>query len=174
MVIILIFFIISFYRFVSLTPYQYNYINFTSIFFNDYNSRWENDYWGASYKELINKIKQNYSKNEIKNFKITNCSGDMTLKYYLKKELGINYIYRGKKEHEANYAIIINRTQLDINVPAIKHLVTEKGVMLLKNMERIVRTPKVKSNCFELYKGKDEVIVERNGIPLSIFRKLDK
>ena len=174
MVVILILFIFSFYRFVSLTPYQYNYINFTSIFFNDYNSRWENDYWGASYKELIKKIKQNYSKNEIKNFKITNCSGDMTLTYYLRKELGINYIYRGKKEHEATYAVLINRTNLDITVPAIRHLVTDKGVMLLKDMERIVRTPKVKSNCFELYKGKDEVIVERNGIPLSVFRKLDK
>ena len=36
------------------------------------------------------KIKNKYTNEEIKNFKITNCSGDRTLLYYLSKELGIN------------------------------------------------------------------------------------
>ncbi len=42
---------------------------------------------------------------EIQNMKITNCSGDSTLLYYLVRKLGIKKIYRGEKEVEANYVV---------------------------------------------------------------------
>ena len=98
----------------------------------DINEKWEHDYWGSSYKELVLKMKNKYSKEEIKNFKITNCSGDRTLKYYLSKELGINKLYRGTEEFEATHVVLINRTTLDVFnpkiYPKINHLVDRKGL----------------------------------------------
>ena len=110
--------------------------------------------------------------------KITNCSGDDTLLYYLYRYLGKKMIYRSEKESEATHVVLINRTNLDIwnpNIfPKVKHLVDKDGVMLLKNMEKLVRFPGIKSLCTLQYPGNDEVIVSRNGVPLSVFRKLDK
>ncbi|MDC0517505.1 glycosyltransferase family 39 protein [Candidatus Pelagibacter sp.] len=173
--IIVILFSFSFYRFILLTPYQYGYVNHSSLKNKDNNEKWEHDYWGASYKELVLKIKKKYSKEEIKKFKITNCSGDETLLYYLTKELGIKKLYRGKEEFEANYVVLINRTTLDIFnpkiYPEINHLVDRKGVMLLKDMEFVVRFPGIKTTCFKQYKGTDEVTVSRNGVVLSALRK---
>ena len=87
-------------------------------------------------------------------------------------------IYRSEKEKEATHVVLINRTNLDIFnpkiYPKIKHLVDLKGIMLLKDAEEVVRFPGVKSLCTKQYKGTDEVIVSRNGVTLSIFRKLDK
>ena len=176
--IILILFFLSFYRFVLLTPYQYDYINYSFLKYEDSKEKFEHDYWGASYKELVSKIEKKYSKEEIKNFKITNCSGDGILLYYLTRKLGKKMIYRSEKEHEATHVVIINRATLDIFnpkiYPKIKHLVDAQGVMLLEDMEKVVRFPDVKTVCTKQYAGTDEVIVSRNGVPLSVFRKLDK
>ncbi len=172
--IILILFSLSFYRFILLTPYQYDYINYSSFKFKDAEYKWEHDYWGASYKELVLKIKDNYSREEIQKMKITNCSGDDTLLYYLYRHLGKKFIYRAKREYEATHVVLINRATLDIFVPAIKDLVNEKGEMLVRNMEKIVRTPGVKITCNEQYIGKDVVKVTRNGVTLSALRKLSK
>ena len=176
--IVLILFCFSFYRFVLLTPYQYDYINYSYLKYEDSKGKFEHDYWGASYKELVSKIEKNYSKEEIKNFKITNCSGDGILLYYLTRKLGKKMIYRSEKEHEATHVVIINRATLDIFnpkiYPKIKHLVNDQGTMLIKDMEEVVRFPEVKTVCPNQYSGSDEVIVSRNGVPLSIFRKLDK
>ena len=175
--IILILFSIFFYRFILLTPYHYNYINYSSIFYEDSKDNWEHDYWGASYKDLVLEIKKKYSIEEIQNMKITNCSGDETLLYYLIRKLGIKKIYRGEKEVEANYVVLINRTTLDIFNPKIypnlEHLVDRKGIMKVKDMEYIVRYPNVKTTCFKQYPGTDEVIISRNGVPFSVFRKLN-
>ena len=87
-------------------------------------------------------------------------------------------LYLEENEPEATHVVIINRAKLDINnpkiYPKIKHLVDEKGIMFLKDMEEVVRFPGVKSVCPSQYAGTDEVMVSRNGVPLSIFRKLDK
>ena len=45
------------YRFISLTPYQYSYVNFTYFKFKDTANKFEHDYWGTSFKELVEKIK---------------------------------------------------------------------------------------------------------------------
>ena len=176
--IILILFSLSFYRFILLTPYQYDYINYSFLNYKDSNGKFEHDYWAASYKELISKVEKKYSRDEIKEFKVTNCSGDGILLYYLTRKLGKKMIYRSEKEKEATHVVLINRTNLDIFnpkiYPKIKHLVDLKGIMLLKDAEEVVRFPGVKSLCTKQYKGTDEVIVSRNGVTLSIFRKLDK
>ena len=173
--IILILFSLSFYRFIILTPYQYDYINYSSVKLSNANEKWEHDYWGASYKELVLKIKENLNEEEIKNLKITNCSGDSTLLYYLFRHLGKKFIYRADREHLADHVILINRASLDVmNNPALKGLVNEKGHMRVKDIEKVVRTPGVKTRCPIMYQGEDIVKVERGGITLSALRKLDK
>ena len=172
---IIVLFSFSFYRFILLTPYQYDYVNYSTLKHKDINEKWEHDYWGSSYKELVLKIKNKYTKEEIKNFKITNCSGDRTLMYYLSKELGIKKLYRGTEELEATHVVLINRTTLDVFnpkiYPKINHLVDRKGVMELKDMEYVVRFPGIQTTCFKQYEGTNEVVVSRNGIVLSAFRK---
>ncbi len=173
--IILILFSLSFYRFILLTPYQYDYVNYSALKFKNAEYKWEHDYWGASYKELVLKIKDKYSREEIQKMKITNCSGDDTLLYYLYRHLGKKFIYRNKREHEADYTVLINRATLYvINNPAVENLVNDKGHMLVSDMEKVVRTPGVKTTCHEQYIGKDVVRVSRNGVTLSALRKLDK
>lgn len=164
---------LSFYRFILLTPYQYDYVNFSSLKLSSAQNKWEHDYWGSSYKELVIKIKNQYTKEEIEKLKITNCSGDDTLLYYLYRYLGKKFIYRGKREYEANHVVIINRATLDVfNNPNLKGMVNEKGHMLVKDMETVVRTPGVKTTCPELYPGKDVISVTRDGLKISSLRKL--
>jgi hypothetical protein len=176
--IIIILFSLFFYRFILLTPYQYAYVNYSNLNFKDSNEKWEHDYWGASYKELVFKIKKKYSKKELKNFKITLCSNNRTLSYYLSKELGIRKVYTSKQDEiEANHVILINRATLDIFHPKIwpnvKHMVSEKGVLELEDLEKLVRFPGVKKTCFQQYKGTDEIVVSRNGVILSKLKKLN-
>ena len=84
---ITVLFSFSFYRFLILTPYQYTYVNYSYLYLLESKGKWEHDYWGVSYKELVKKIKETHSEDEIKNFKIADCGGgDWTLIYYLKKE----------------------------------------------------------------------------------------
>ena len=172
--IIIILFSISLYRFISLTPYQYDYVNYSSLKFKNAEYKWEHDYWGASYKELILNIKNNFSDEEIKKLKITNCVGDDTLLYYLYRYLGIKKIYRNKLQHEANHVVLINRANLNIfNNPDIEGLVDKDGVILVKDLEKIVRTPGVKTTCNKQFSGEDVITVSRNGVTLSALRKLD-
>ena len=175
---VVILFSLSFYRFITLTPYQYDYINYSSIKYSNAAYKWEHDYWGTSFKELVKKIKKQYSKEQIRDLKITKCSGDDTLLYYLRRQLGLKFIYRFKREKEANHVVIINRTTLDIFNPVvwpkINKMVNKKGHMLVRDVEKVVRTPGVKTTCPKQYPGTDVVTVERNGVVLSALRKLDK
>ncbi|AFS47731.1 hypothetical protein HIMB5_00009790 [alpha proteobacterium HIMB5] len=164
----------SIYRFVSLTPYQYDYVNFIFPKFKDIQYKWEHDYWATSYKELIQNIKNSYSKEEINNLKIANCVADDTLLYYLYRKLGKKFIYKNKNEKQANHVIIINRATLDIlDKPNIKGLVNKNGTVYVDDIEKLVRTEGVKSTCNKQYPGEDVVVVSRNGVKLSSLRKLD-
>ena len=66
--------ILSFYRFASLTPYQYVYINYLSTpIFSKAQNKFEHDYWFATYGELITKIKKKYGEVESAKLKIRTC-----------------------------------------------------------------------------------------------------
>jgi hypothetical protein len=169
-----IFFLMFFYRFALLTPYHYDYVNYYTPKFKNIQYKWEHDYWGASYKELVLKIKNSYTAEEIKDLKILNCVGDDTLIYYLYRNLGINKLVLRDKVHEANHVILINRASLKIyNNPDVENLIREDGSIYVKDLEKIVRTPGVKSTCNKQYLGDDVVVVSRNGVILSALRKLE-
>ena len=177
LVTILILFSLSFYRFIILTPYQYTYVNYSYPSLGKSVEKFEQDYWGTSYKELVNNLGNKFSKEEIQRFKIADCyGGDSTLLYYLNKNFGVKRLYSiDERPLRATHIILTNRTFLNVfNNPSVKGLVNEKGHMLVKNMEKVVRTPGVKTTCYEQYIGKDVVKVSRNGVTLSALRKLEK
>ena len=178
-IFVFILFSLSFYRFILLTPYQYTYVNYSYLNFEDSKGKFEHDYWGASYKELVKKIKKKYKKDEIKNFKIADCGGgDFTLIYYLNKYLGVKKTYSGIDElDQATHIVMNNRTFLDVfKNEYVKDLVDSKGAMKIKDMEKVSRAPNIRQTCFDYkhFSGKDVVMVSRDGLPLTIFRELDK
>ena len=175
--IILILFSFSFYRFIILTPYQYTYVNYVYPSYEKTIDKFEQDYWGTSYKELVKKMKSEYSVKEVQSFKIADCyGGDSTLLYYLNKNFGVKRLYNiDERPLRATHIVLTNRSFLDVmNNPLLGNLVDEKGIMLAKDRERIVRTPGVKTTCFSHYEGEDQVIVSRDGAKFSSIRKLDK
>ena len=178
-VVVLFLFTLSFYRFVILTPYQYTYVNYSYLKFENSIGKFEHDYWGSSYKELVNKIKEKYSKEEIKSFKIADCGGgDYTLIYYLNKYLNIKKTYSNINVlDQATHIVMNNRAFLDVfENKHVKELVDEKGNMLISDMEKVSRAPNIRQTCFDYkpFSGKDAVVVARNGLPLTIFREVDK
>ena len=178
-VVVLFLFTLSFYRFVILTPYQYTYVNYSYLKFENSIGKFEHDYWGSSYKELVNKIKEKYSKEEIKSFKIADCGGgDYTLIYYLNKYLNIKKTYSHVNVlDQATHIVMNNRAFLDVfENKHVKGLVSEKGNMKISDMEKVSRAPNIRQTCFDYkpFSGKDAVVVARNGLPLTIFREVDK
>ena len=178
-VIVLFLFTLSFYRFVVLTPYQYTYVNYSYLQFKNSIGKFEHDYWGASYKELVKKIKEKYTKEEIDKFKIADCGGgDYTLVYYLNKYLGVKKTFSNINElDQATHIVMNNRAFLDVfENEHVKDLVNEKGSMLVKDMEKVSRAPNIRQTCFDYkpFSGKNAVVVSRDGLPLTIFREVDK
>ena len=43
-------------RFIKLTPYQYDFSNYSKISFKDTKNLYQHDFWATSYKELVKKI----------------------------------------------------------------------------------------------------------------------
>ena len=139
------FFSIFIYRFIFLTPYQYSYINFSYFKIKDSINKFEHDYWGTSFKELVEKTKTMYPQSEINKFKIAVCGGGKNaLLVYLHKNLKIKKIY---KPDQATHIIMTNRASFNIND---------------------------KVTCFNKYEGDDLVSVSRNKLVFSVLRKMKK
>ena len=133
------------FNFFSITPYQYTYLNYLNGKIENRYKKFENDYWGTSIKELINRA----------DFK---TDGDLLLgvcgtnvgisKYYLSKKINNNFSF--VPANEADFIIMTNRVVLDHN--------------------QVNELPKL-TNCFDKFKGSDIAKVERNGLLLSVIRK---
>ena len=177
-IILIPLFLLSFYRFLILTPYQYSYVNYSYLNLKNSYGKFEHDYWAISYKELVQKIKNNYTPEEISKFRITDCSGiDMTLVYFLNKELNIKKTLTGRdSKRNATHIIMNNRGYMNLfNNPAVDHMIRDDESYLNKDFKKIINSPNVKTTCFDFegFKGKDEVVVSRGGLTLSVFRKLE-
>ena len=138
---ILVLFIFYLFNFFSLTPYQYTYLNIFNGNFSDASKRFENDYWGASLKELVSKIEKSKHFNSNNYFKIAYCGiNNDTINYYLKRIENFRYTETSNDE-DYDYIIMTNR-----------HSGKDQ-------------------TCFDSYKGKDIASVERNGLILSRIRQ---
>ena len=97
-------------RFIVLSPYHYDYSNFLNFNFKNTINLYEHDYWGTSYKELVQLISKNKDLSELK---ITTCAADPNGTRYLFRK------YLGKKAilvpyEEADYIMMINRVGYDL------------------------------------------------------------
>ena len=102
-----LFFLLNFF---SLTPYQYTYLNVFAGNKNLLHKKFENDYWGASIKELISNT--NFSKDEKILLYSCGMNGGVLDKY-----LSIKYKNNFKMVplENANYIFMTNRTLMDDN-----------------------------------------------------------
>ena len=105
--IILFFLILSIYRFISLTPYQYTYTNYlSSPIFSKAQNKFEHDYWYASYEELLKKIKEKYGELDASKLKIRTCDNHHSShKFYFKSILKT----KQAEAEEAEYVIMTDR-----------------------------------------------------------------
>ena len=105
--IVLFLFILSFYRFVSLTPYQYTYTNYLST--PKYvmgKNKFEHDYTYTSYPELLEKIRDKFGELETTKLKIRTCSNHVSsYKFYFRTILKT----KQTAAEEAEYVIMTDR-----------------------------------------------------------------
>jgi len=146
-----LFMIYFLYNFFLVTPYQYTYLNLLNGKIENRYQKFENDYWGSSVKELIRKI--DIDKKEKIIFATCGISQGVA-KYYLKKNGYLNFKF-GNYEN-SNYMIMTNRVTL--NKTNLDHEDKWKSENL--------------TNCFDKYKGIDSFKVMRNGVLLSVIRKI--
>ena len=109
--------------------------------------KFENDYWGSSIKELINKVNLDKERKII--FATCGINQDIA-KYYLKKKGYSNFKFGNEKD--SNYIIMTNRVTLD-----------KKNIYKSENL----------INCFDRFKGENAFKVTRNGLLLSVIRKIN-
>ena len=142
--ILFIFFIFNFF---SLTPYQYIYLNLLTGEKKTRYLKFENDYWGGSIKELVEK--STLKKNE--DILITSCGINKKLAKKYFKQNGFSKV-KFVNEQNADYVIMTNRI-----------------------VEKKIKTNKIENltNCYDRYSGKDLNFVKRNGQVLSIIRKIN-
>tara|TARA_B100001173_G_C15752768_1_gene447594 strand:- start:44 stop:631 length:588 start_codon:yes stop_codon:yes gene_type:complete len=136
------------FNFILLTPYQYTYLNIFNGEKQNYNQKFENDYWGSSIKELINKSKLE------KKSKITFSScgiSEEVAKLYLKKAGFLNFSFESLDK--SDFIIMTNRATNQNDNKYSSDNVT---------------------NCFSKFVGIDISHVKRNGIVLSVIRKINK
>jgi len=135
------------FNFFSLTPYQYTYLNIFNGKFSEASSRFENDYWGSSIKELVNKIEKQSIFKENKNYKIAFCGLNHSIgSHYLKKIKNFRFI-KSSRDGDYDFIIMTNR---------------HNGKVHHKKNE--VKT------CFDSYKGNNILSVKRKGLVLSTIR----
>jgi len=133
------------FRFISITPYHYSYINYSYPSLESSYNKFEHDYWGTSYEELLKKIKKKYNNINFSKAKISICGGNrISHTYYINKYFGIKNFVNIK---EADYIMMTNRASFNINN---------------------------KTTCFNQFKGEDLAKVSRLGLTYSIFRKISK
>ena len=138
--------IYSLFNFFTITPYHYTYLNIFNGESKNRYQKFENDYWNASIKELIKYA--NFDDKKI--LKIATCGTNPSIiKKYLEKSGFTNNKFVAPKE--SDYLIMTNR-------------VTYAGEKS--------KYPKNLINCFDRYKGNDVFKVSRNGLVLSVIRKI--
>ncbi len=145
LIISIFLFIFYVYNFFSITPYHYTYLNIFAGKFSNADTKFENDYWGISLKELSKKMVENDEINNLNFVKFSICGvSKYTFKYNLDNiKPKINYKIVNDKE-KPDFVVMTNR------------LIKVEG----KNKKKY-------STCFQKYKGESIVSVERRNLKLS-------
>ncbi len=135
--------IVFLYKFISLTPYHYVYLNYLNGKTSNNYQKFENDYLSTSIKELVNK-----SKFLNKKTKLTFCGASSgIIKRYLNK---YNYSKVRLVRPEEKYDYVLATNRVDWN--------------------SVGKTSK-STTCFQTFEGETLSKVERNGLILSVIKK---
>ena len=135
--------IIYLFKFLSLTPYHYVYINYLNGKTSENHLKFENDYLTTSVKELIKKSEFLREKRS----KLTFCgSGGAKIKKYLKK---YNYSKVSLVRWDENYDYVLVTNRVDWS--SIDDINNSK-------------------TCFQTFTGKNKSFVMRNGLVLSAIK----
>ena len=131
-------------KFISLTPYQYVYLNSLTGKTANNSSKFENDYLGTSIKELLSQSK--FLNDE--KARITFCGIEKkNLKHYLKKYKYSNVLVV-RPDEKPDYIIMTNRINWAIT------------------------NAKSGKTCFQSHKGKIKSKVLRNNLVLSVIKEI--
>ena len=145
---ILVLFIYYLFNFFSLTPYHYTYLNIFNGKFSEASNKFENDYWGSSIKELVNKIKKSDKFKDRKNYRIAFCGINYNIgSYYLENIKNFQFI-KSSKDDDYDFIIMTNR----------------------HNGKNFDKKNEIKT-CFDSYKDEDVLSLRRNGLLLATIRK---
>ena len=136
------------YDFLRMTPYQYTYLNSLNGKKENRYKKFENDYWGASIKELVKNSKLDTNSTIL----MSSCGINTSLaKKYFKNKGYSNLKFTSPKI--ADYIIMTNRTTFKV-----------------PNSKKVNNI----TNCFDKYYGKNVEEVKRNNQILSVIRKIEK
>ena len=134
------------FNFFQITPYQYTYLNFLNGKSENKYTKFENDYWAVSIKELI--MKSDFKKNKVLKFSTCGVNKGVVKKYLLKKGYrNFKFVDVGQSDH----IIMTNR------VVSKSHEVSNTNDLI---------------NCFDKFKGDNIVEVKRGSLILSSITKL--
>lgn len=136
-------FVYFLFNFISITPYQYTYLNsFTGDKYYRY-KKFENDYWAVSLNELIDKF--NFGNDKFLNLNTCGVDSKLIKEIFYKKKI-------------SNYEFNSNNSEFII--------MTNRSVNSDDTFKKI-------TNCYDKFPGEDVYVVERNGVILSTFRKIN-
>ena len=131
-------------KFISLTPYQYVYLNSLAGKTVNNSLKFENDYLGTSIKELISQSK--FLNDE--KARITFCGIEKkNLKHYLKKYKYSNVLVV-RPDENPDYIIMTNRVNWTVT------------------------NAKSGETCFQTYRGKIKSKVSRHNLVLSVIKEI--
>ena len=137
-------------RYVRLTPYQYDFTNYSHISFANSKNFYQHDYWAISYKELIKKIKNDERFKE-KKFSVSVCGGDI---WQIVNEFSKDKVFRK-------------------NVTYISYLAANKAdYVFLTGRLGIGKYQNIK--CFDRFEGQDLYSAGRLGVTYSVLREIKK
>jgi len=144
--------LVSYYllNFFSITPYQYTYLNILNGKNNFAYKKFENDYWGTSLKELINKSNFLNKKGKLA---ICGVNAEVVKSYLNKNKLSKITIVNTNESYD--FIIMTNRTIWKDNKISINTKNQKSGI----------------TTCFQKFKGKDLSTVKRNNLLLSTIRE---
>lgn len=113
-------------QYVRLYPYQYIYFNELIGYTSGAYQKYENDYWGASYKEAIQWLVDNQI-NATDTYTINTCAHPMQSIYYLPKNLEWT-----DQTNNADFFVCYGRTNENLKVDQSKliHVITRENVPL--------------------------------------------
>jgi hypothetical protein len=134
---------LSLYRFITLAPYQYSYLNYYFTNLELASNKFENDYWNTSWKELINNLPDEVAGKKINNSNVAVCGGDANIVRY----------YFSKKNKKINITNVV-----------------DADFIIMTNRASFSKYDK--RTCFDAYKGQDLFFVKRKDLILSKFTKI--